>query len=494
VGASVAAGVGATALSRGVGLLRGVVLAWLMPASQFGLLGLAMLVVNVMLPVVSLGLYEGAVRFAPVHEAAGSLRRFVRRSLWLGASIAIASTFGIWMFSETIGPFLFSAASHASSGKSEPPESDVTSVWMLRSILPCLIALNVFHIAAGCTRGLRMFRALGLADALHSLLFTALAIAAVWVVSQTAPAVMTAYALAGLVAAGYALTMLARRAEPSPDRRIQVGESAPPISMLGYSGWSAATALLVQFALMYPVWFILRYADADCAGAYQGLRLFIQFLQVGAVLLTGIVFAHVARSWEIEGRDAALKRWRRMTQRTVLALLVGAVGMSLLRWPAMRILPVALRSAEIVYDPMILYFMVVGLAGLLATRLLLVARPGWVSLAWVLGVGVTIGATPQLFALVLSEQKAAFAAMSAATWAGAIGGVVTVASLLAIAVFVRLPFEWDTSLLVAAAISSGFGWRVAGPIAMTMFAFFYFRGLFRTTVPITAAVKHESRT
>ena len=44
---------------RGLGLIRGIALAALMPMDEYGLLGVAILVANLLMPACSAGLYDG---------------------------------------------------------------------------------------------------------------------------------------------------------------------------------------------------------------------------------------------------------------------------------------------------------------------------------------------------------------------------------------------------------------------------------------------------
>ncbi len=94
-------------VSRFVGLFRGVALAWLIPQGQFGLFGVALLVVNVLLPVCSAGLYEGVTRYVPWHESAGTLRRFLVRSSVLAVGLALAEACGSLLSSLVFDVFTY---------------------------------------------------------------------------------------------------------------------------------------------------------------------------------------------------------------------------------------------------------------------------------------------------------------------------------------------------------------------------------------------------
>ena len=89
---SIGASAAVSVVSRLIGLVRGIALAWLIPQAQFGLFGVALLIVNVLLPLCSAGLYEGIGRYVPLHESAGTLRAFVIRSSLVVVVVALVAT------------------------------------------------------------------------------------------------------------------------------------------------------------------------------------------------------------------------------------------------------------------------------------------------------------------------------------------------------------------------------------------------------------------
>ena len=69
----------ATFAARFLGLLRGIVLAWLLARSEFALLQISLLVINILNPLCSLGMNEAVARYVPHHENRGTLGAFLRR-------------------------------------------------------------------------------------------------------------------------------------------------------------------------------------------------------------------------------------------------------------------------------------------------------------------------------------------------------------------------------------------------------------------------------
>ena len=158
IGVSLGASSVAAAGSRVIGLARGIALAWLIPQAEFGLFGIALLIINVLLPVCSAGLYEGVTRYAPYHESAGTLRRFIIRSGVIVAGIAVVSTAVLALFT---GPVSWALFSTAASTQADLAESlgDVSLHSLTRASLACVVSLAAYQVFLGLLKGLRMFTA-----------------------------------------------------------------------------------------------------------------------------------------------------------------------------------------------------------------------------------------------------------------------------------------------------------------------------------------------
>ena len=138
-------------------------MAWLIPQTQFGLFGVALLVVNVLLPLCGAGLYEGVARYTPRHEAGGTLGRFIIRSGLLSMTATLAAAALLWALAGVVGPVLFSAAGLASAHGSASSAGGANTA-LMRAALVCVVALTAYHTLLGFLRGLQMFRALAAAE------------------------------------------------------------------------------------------------------------------------------------------------------------------------------------------------------------------------------------------------------------------------------------------------------------------------------------------
>ncbi|HNQ23792.1 MAG TPA: hypothetical protein PKK06_11920 [Phycisphaerae bacterium] len=521
----------ATLAQRGLGLARGVVLAWLISKEQYGLFGLALLVVNVLLPVCTGGLYEGVARFAPLHEARGTLKSFTVR---VGVRLTLL-TVGIglllWLAAGALGPVLFSAAGQASGTASplslpSPPRGRGVSpetVGLLRAVLICVITLAPYQTLLGMLKGLRMFRAVSVVELLATILFTALALGLPLLGWRDAQTLVWSYTASNVVAVVVFVPGLLRRlpllrvraAAPLPSREglgeggvagaspltlpsPLRGEGAkdaasrltPPSPLRGnraegapgdqglarpgqlggrlmtYSLWLAATALLWNALSYYPVWHLLRATDAAVVGTFHAIRTMTQLIQIGAVVLSTVAAAHVTATWEQRGRPASLERLDLLTGVSLVALLAGAAALSVARPVLMHVLPRSFALGAAAYDPLLLFFVIVGVLGLLAIRFNLVQKPHWTCAAWLIGMVVSVGAAHVLLgppgggAAPADGGRVVDAAdaLGRAAWASVAGVAAAAGGLVVLLLCLRLALPVRTLGLVAATLAVGWGW------------------------------------
>ena len=175
VAVSVSVNSAALILQRGLGLVRTIILAWLLAAEQFGLFGLALLVINVLLPLFNAGLHEGVLRYAPLHERSGTLRPFVARCGVLLAVFSAVSAVVLLLCGELLEPTLFETARALAAAGSDAAGT-VETTGLLRASLACVVSLAGYQTLTGLLKGLRMFRAGSVAELSTALLFTLFAV------------------------------------------------------------------------------------------------------------------------------------------------------------------------------------------------------------------------------------------------------------------------------------------------------------------------------
>lgn len=492
IGVSLGASSVAAAGSRLIGLARGVALAWLIPQAEFGLFGIALLVVNVLLPICSAGLYEGVTRYAPYHESAGTLRRFAVRSGCLVVGLAAVATAVLALLAGPVSSTLFSATAFA--GADGSASTDAAGLHSLtRASLACVLSLAVYQTFLGLLKGLRMFRALSAVELTTACLFTLSALLGAFGGFVTARALIITYALSCVAAVmifSPGLVVRLSKTTPSQGRGAQAGSARPASRLLTYSLWAAGTAILWHALSYYPMWYLLKVSDNETVGTFHAVRLITQFIHIAAMMLTAIVAANVTRLWEHNGRDIAVRRLNLLTRTSVLVFIFAATILALLRPLALRLFPAAFASGVEAYDPLVLFFLLVGVVGLVAVRFNLLEKPRLACLAWLVGVVVNILAS---YVLLSPSQVAAvssdIAALQAAAWAGVIGVSATLAACIVLVSLKGLPLDRPSLALIFATYALAAGWIGALFASMVLTAL-----LVATKLLLSDAERTELRT
>lgn len=400
---SPAASVGAQSIAhlfgRALGLVRGLLLAWLLPPSEYGLLGVALLALNVLLPVACLGLHEGIARYAPHHEGRRTFPLFLRRASVLVLVGAAACGAVLVAASPTIGPVFFSGPAEAEQGPSTPAAAAV-----VRWTALCLLSLAPYHAMLGLLRGLRMFRAGAVAELVAAILFTLFAVAAPLLGAADAEGVLASYALANaltLVGAVRpllrAVTAARRPMDAAPQRTERLIPPSPPTAspsivrtLLRYSVWIAGTAILWHGLAWYPTWHLLKITDASSVASLHAARTIAQLAQVAAVMLVAVVSAHVTRTWEDARREHALEMLGRMGRLTLIGLLCLTSALLLAHPLLMRLLPREVIVSADVFAPLLVFHVLIGVSGLLAIPLQLHERPRTIFVSFLVGTVVML--------------------------------------------------------------------------------------------------------
>ncbi|RJP36410.1 MAG: hypothetical protein C4547_07245 [Phycisphaerales bacterium] len=458
VAVSVSANAAAQAALRGVGLIRNVVLAWLIDPAQYGLFGIAMLVLNLLLPLCSLGLYEGIARYTPVYELDGTASRFARRVVLASMALAGAVTAAVLLGSGWIGPWAFSQVSAVAAAEAAASQAEAVS--LMRASTLCALTLAMYHVMVAFLRGLRMFRVIALAELATALVFTASAIAAAGLGFGRAIVPIGCYAAAN-VASIVLLAPALRRAMhrlPPPGTRAARAPGPRLAAVLRFSLWSAGTAAAWNAMLFLPAWYLLRAVDRPTAGYFFGTRLIPHMVQYAGALLVSVVYAHATRAWERDGREAAVPLLDFLTRASLIALLVGTALLSVARPLLVRVFPDAYAAGVVAYDPLLALFMLSAVAGLLSVRLNLVERSSRVCISWAIGFAANLAAI-----YVLLEPRpglsvvTAAQALTGAAWAGVLGVAAACAAMLVLVRPHRLSPDGRTWVLILAALAPAFG-------------------------------------
>ncbi|MCH8253318.1 MAG: hypothetical protein IID36_12795 [Planctomycetes bacterium] len=477
----------ATVVQRAVGFGRGVALAWLISQAQFGLFGVALLTLNVLLPLCSIGLHEGIARYAAFHEAGGTLKRFALRVCLLLAGVTAATATALWVFSEPLGGVLFSSTQTSLTG-ANGDSGAAGQMGLARAVACCTAALAAYHAMLGFLRGLRMFRAHAGAEVFSASLFTALAIGGAYLGFDTAESLVWSYAVSSLVTVLILLGPLIARVTAatattspnhstptpreddaqSPTAKRPAAPAQPPGAdlsrdrtstsrLITFSLWSAATAITWHATSYFPMWYLLKVSDAAAVGTFHAVRMLTQFVQVGAVMMTMVIAGHATRDWEHRGREFALPRLALMTKLALVAILATATALSLLRPILLRLFPAGFAAGSAAYDPLLLFFLLSGAVGLIAVRLNLVEKPRLVFVAWLVGMSVNVATVFAMLGSPTSSGIAATEAIVAAAWAGCCGLGAATATVLVLARRSGVGLDLGAVILLMASLAVALG-------------------------------------
>lgn len=461
-------------------MVRNIVLTWLMIQSQFGLFHQGLLLQNLLMPLCALGLYEGLARYVPYHEAAGTLRRFVRQSWTVIVGLAVVIPGVLLLWSAPVGRVLFQAASWTAA-QQHGDQYDTAA--LTRAMLLVVFTLVLYQSLIGTLKGLRMFRAVGLIELFTGGLFTVLAVIVTVCAFDDAASVMVTYAIAN----GCSIVIFAPglwSAVQRRDRHDQAGAAgasdapaadlAAPIidpgaigspdrvvsmpAIVRFSAWAAGIAILGQALLSYPTWHLLKTTDAATVGAFHIVRLVAQLVQIAAVLLTAILAANVTRRWEARAKTEAVAELETLTRATLLALLAGACVLHVASPLVLRLVPGSFSEGMPAFGPVLLMYYLIGASTVLTIRFNLIEQPRWIFLAWLIG---TAGAVSASFLLLGAPDhvrvQAGGHALVIAGWAGGLGAVTALLVLLGLLFAARLQPDAWSMLFCGLAFAMGLG-------------------------------------
>ncbi len=485
---SVGAQAGALLVGRGLGFLRGVALAWLIVPLQFGAFQVAIAVVNLMVPLCSLGLATGVLRFIPIHEARGTLPRFAFRATLalLGVGAATCSLFLV--IPDVVANVLYRVGAESSPGT--PVAEDVAAGSLVQATAGCVFTLIVFHLVVEMMKGLRLFRAVGVMEVVGVILFTSLAVGAPLVGFDTAEWVLLAYGVGNVAAVFLFAPGLVRyirshadgrvpslpsqpgSASPSSDSIAQDGDSAlrgGGAGLVRYSLWMAISQVTWHGLQQYLLWHIAKVSGFGLAGVYYAVRLFPQLILLGAQAISRSLSANVTRLWEVSDRDEAVVRLELGTKIGAYLVLALACAMSLLKPVILSVFPSEIAVGADCFDPLALSFAWFASLEFLVIRFHLEKRSSLTFWASFVGFVVLIAGAVVVLGPPWSDSTSAGEAdiLVRAAWVCATGAGTAVFACVVMLAFRGSRPSWSTLLLMAITGSIGFG-GLYGVIALAV--------------------------
>lgn len=438
----------ATLVTRLIGLVRMVALAWLLTRAQYGLLQIALLAVNVLLPVMSLGLPDALARFTPHFEVHGGLRRFIgRAALLLGAATTL--TFALCVLAS---PWASGWLFHS---RGAPPAAAAYPLALTLLAALTTATLVAYHAGLSIAKGLRRIELVCVLELMNGVVLTVLALVAAGPLGySTAAAVLVAYALANLLIAAVTGTALARTLPhcsatgPRPDSAPVSVESLPVKTLLVFGAGTGTAALAMQAFHFVPVWLLGRTAGHDEAGLLAAARQFAQIVLIAGATLAAVISAWVTHTWERSAPRDAARTWRRAAHAALAVLFAGALAALLLRGLLRALLPETYHPAIHALGPLLGAFLAGAGAIIAAIPCALARRTYLLPVPWLVGIAATTAAYYAAHLLpgtvvAAPPEHAPLLRMALATLAGAWAALVTALALTGLT-----PVRASTLLLI----------------------------------------------
>lgn len=466
----------ATAVFRLIGLGRNILLTWLMhDRAEFGLFALALVVINLLNPLCSLGLNEAVTRYTPTYETRRMLRTFLSRVIPLVCAVAALSAGLLLMVNRTVGPALFQSISL------EPRLAAFTtgrSIGLMMNVIWATFTLIIYYLSLSVLKGLRMYRALSLMELTHGLVFTAMAIVAVMIGKRTAVAIIACYMMSLWIAMACFALPAALHLMLLPEQDEPLDRDPLVRRLLAFSLWAAVAAIMWQGMQHYPLWYLNRIHGSDAAGVFGAMRTITQYVVIAAVAVSTVVMTAVTKVWESRGREPADRLLTLAFKTTSLILLTGCVLVALLRNQVVLIFDPAYRQGAEVVPLLLLAFLVAGNLAFMAIHISLIEKTRLLFWPWAIGLGCNV-----LFGLWLirglahGTDNAGFfvklglaigpafncgmmSGIGSAAWSGAMATISAMIACLVLLQVERRPVDRGCYILLAAAGILALEWFV----------------------------------
>ncbi len=447
----------ATAITRAIGLARGIVLARLISETEYGLFQITLLVINLLNPLCALGLNEGIARYVPMYETRGTLRRYLRQVAPIITGIALAACALVFAAAQPLGRLIYATVGTGTSLTHAPSitSADV-HVWtqLTRLAAGTAFGMVVYFLLLSVLKGLRMFRAVSLMELANNVLFTGLTVGLALGGRQTALVMTACFALALFLMVPLFAIPLRRHitdhpapAMLSPDARDGPTDASSTMGqLLRYSTWAAASAVIWQALQYYPMWYLQKTHGAEVTAIFAAVRLVTQVVAIGAVTIVAVVQTSVTKTWETQGPGPADRRLGVAYKCTSLVMLATCILFAAAAEPIMRMFPLSYRAGVRIVPLGLMFFLISGHLTFLAVHFTLIEKMRQLFWPWIVG----LLANALLSVMLVSPGMTADRAIHGAAWAGTGGLTVALGLALILLRRERRPIDAGTVILCAA--------------------------------------------
>jgi O-antigen/teichoic acid export membrane protein len=431
---------------RLIGLARGVILAWLLAATEFGLFQIALVGVNVLVPLAGVNLNEAMMRYVPQFEARHGLRAFLRRAWPMMLLVSAGLCGAALLAARPLTGLMF--------GTTEAAGEVAARVGLTRWTVGASLAVIVYLLLLAVLRGLRMFLAVSVMELAGGVSFTIATVVVALCGRRSADAMMavhvatygTVAVLMGLLLAGHLRRTEGWREPPEAVAEAELRNAR--MQMLGFGVWTALAAVLWQIMHCYPMWYLQRTQGPEATAVFGSVRLISQAVLIGATSVVMVVQAAVTRTWETQGRESADRQLCLAFKATGLVMLAGCAVLVLAAPLVMRMFPAAYGAGVRIMPVMLAFFMICGYLSFVVVHFVLIEKTRYVFGLWLAG-AVSNAA---LACVLVRPGMAMDAAMEAAAWAGLLGAVIALMVSLVWMRIERRPLDLGSAVLMVSVL------------------------------------------
>ncbi len=377
IGKSVRVYIPATIVYRGTSFIRGIILAWLLArqTGQYSLLTIALQVINILAPLVSLGLNEAITRYVSAYHQRNKLKQFLLKSSLLVSGITFSFCLILFAFSEYLGKFIFANNYIAIQ----------ESVRLAHASLITIFAITLYFLIASVLKGLRMFLALSILELVHGILFLIMSIVGVLYISRHAEIVIWSYIASLLIP-----TILLGAMFINNIGKIETSNRTLPIKSLSfrlirYGFWAAISGIIWQSWQMFSLWYLTKFNDASLGDTFAAARLIAQLIVIVGIALSIIVMTSVFVKWEQGKREQANMLLDFYTKIVFLAMLGCSLLLVGFRHYLAFVFPEKFSGAAIILPQMILFFYLATVLTFLAIHFVLLEKTILMLWPWTAG-------------------------------------------------------------------------------------------------------------
>ncbi|NLX21536.1 MAG: oligosaccharide flippase family protein [Phycisphaerae bacterium] len=432
---------------RLVGLARGVILSWLLTEWEFGVFQVALLTVNILVPLCSAGTYDALARYVPQYEARHMLQGYLRRATPCALLMTCLLVGIATVLAEPMGSFVFGSLADADLSAGAANQLPLTR-WTLAATL----AVAGYMILLAIVRGLRMFWAVSVMELVSNLAFTGSTLLVALAGYPLAISMLTCYAGTYIIVTLVFSVLLWRRLRHMPDQRSVVeehttGRTIGPVldQMLRYSLWTALAAVMWHALFYYPLWYLQKTNGPEVTAVFAGVRLITQAVIIAAASITTVLQTSVTRTWESIGHESADRQLGLAHKAAWLLILAGCAALIAAGPLIIALFPAGYAAGLTIVAPSVALYAIGAQLLFLTIHFILIEKTRYLLVLWLSGaLGNAAFATWMIRPELTADQ-----ALTAAAWSGVLGtGVALVGTLVALWIE-RRPVEARMLLLIA---------------------------------------------